>query len=97
MMRFIRRQLATTKKNKKKNRNQKRSISPKSIVSGLKHLWRSFRVGRQEDAHECLRTIVDGMHRSNLRAGNMSSDDVGPLSETTKMHRIFGTQCELLF
>ena len=48
-------------------------------------------MGRQEDAHECLRTIVDGMHRSNLRAGNMSSDDVGPLSETTKMHRIFGT------
>ena len=36
------------------------------------------------------RTIVEGMHQVQLMQAGMSKDDIGPLSETTMMHRIFG-------
>ena len=70
--------------------NTRRAVSPKVVVKTIHNSWSSFRLGRQEDAHECLRTIVEGMHQSNLIQGGMSSDDIGPLTETTMMHRVFG-------
>jgi ubiquitin C-terminal hydrolase len=72
------------------HRSQRRSTKPKSVVRAIKRVWPSFHLGTQEDAHECLRTIVEGMHQVQLMQAGMSKDDIGPLSETTMMHRIFG-------
>ena len=37
------------------------SIAPKNIVYKLRHVARTFRLGRQEDSHEFLRYLIDGM------------------------------------
>ena len=66
------------------------AVKPENVLEALKKFWSSYRLGRQEDAEECFTKIVEGMHQSNLIQGGMSSDDIGPLTETTMMHRVFG-------
>jgi hypothetical protein len=41
--------------------------APRSIFNALPSLNKSFVRGRQEDAHELLRCLVDAMERSLLR------------------------------
>jgi hypothetical protein len=41
--------------------------TPRSIFNALPSLNKSFVRGRQEDAHELLRCLVDAMERSLLR------------------------------
>ncbi|TFJ82051.1 hypothetical protein NSK_006717 [Nannochloropsis salina CCMP1776] len=65
-------------------------ISPKAIVGNLKALNRHFRVGRQEDAHEFLRHLLDALQNGCLQAARVKSNAPGRLAETTFVHRIFG-------
>lgn len=41
--------------------------TPGKIIGGLKHFAEHFRLGRQEDAHEFLRYVIDACHTTCLR------------------------------
>ncbi|KAJ2098018.1 hypothetical protein GGI09_003529 [Coemansia sp. S100] len=64
------------------------SISPKSIVGRLKLVAKHMRIGRQEDAHEFLRLLVDAFQRSLLHGIDPKIDR--RIQETTLAHQIFG-------
>ncbi|KAJ2080320.1 hypothetical protein H4R24_003147 [Coemansia sp. RSA 988] len=64
------------------------SISPKSIVGRLKLMAKHMRVGRQEDAHEFLRLLVEAFQRSLLTGIDPKIDR--RIQETTMTHQIFG-------
>lgn len=50
---------------------------------------RSFRLGRQEDSHEFLRCLLDGMHEACLRRFKPNKPPP-ELAHTTFVYRIFG-------
>lgn len=68
-------------------------IKPVSIVQRLKYINKSFQFGRQEDAHEFLRYIIDHMWKAclmNLDI-NVKASKVDPrIKETTIINHIFG-------
>ncbi|KAJ2685917.1 hypothetical protein GGH99_003624 [Coemansia sp. RSA 1285] len=64
------------------------SISPKSIVGRLKIVAKHMRVGRQEDAHEFLRLLVESFQRSLMHGIDPKIDQ--RIQETTLAHHIFG-------
>ncbi|PIA19011.1 cysteine proteinase, partial [Coemansia reversa NRRL 1564] len=64
------------------------SISPKAIVGRLKLVAKHMRVGRQEDAHEFLRLLVDAFQRSLLTGIDPKIDR--RIQETTLTHQVFG-------
>ncbi|KAJ2610849.1 hypothetical protein H4S08_003432 [Coemansia sp. RSA 1365] len=64
------------------------SISPKAIVGRLKIVAKHMRVGRQEDAHEFLRLLVDAFQRSLLTGIDPKVDR--RVQETTLAHQVFG-------
>lgn len=68
----------------------KRPISPAALVRRLQRHWRAYRFGRQEDAHECLRSLVEALQQNFLVQSGLSKNATGPKSETTLPHRIFG-------
>ncbi len=70
------------------------AFAPKSIIRKLRTYSRTFRVGRQEDAHEFLRTFLGSLQKSCLRASGRSSDDVSPVAETTSIYHVFGGYME---
>ena len=70
-------------------KNPRKSINPKPIVHKLKSIWRRYRFGRQEDAHEFLRLFVDGLQASCL-SGYERLDF--KTKSTTILHSIFGGQ-----
>eukprot|EP00163_Fabomonas_tropica_P034463 TRINITY_DN954_c0_g1_i1.p1 TRINITY_DN954_c0_g1~~TRINITY_DN954_c0_g1_i1.p1 ORF type:complete len:713 (+),score=143.23 TRINITY_DN954_c0_g1_i1:596-2734(+) len=43
-----------------------RAIAPKGFFHNLRALNRGFRPGRQEDAHEFLRCLIDSLHKANV-------------------------------
>lgn len=69
------------------------AIKPISIVQRLKYINKSFQFGRQEDAHEFLRYILDHMWKAcllNLDI-NCKSNKLDPrIKETTVINHIFG-------
>ena len=69
---------------------RRQAISPKAIVSSLKALNKHFRVGRQEDAHEFLRHLIDALQNNCLKAARVKSNAPHRVAETTFVHRIFG-------
>lgn len=69
------------------------AIKPLSIVQRLKYINKSFQFGRQEDAHEFLRYIIDHMWKAclmNLDI-NTKTNKIDPrIKETTTINHIFG-------
>lgn len=45
-------------------------VTPKTIVINLRSIAKHFRPGRQEDAHEFMRYLVDGIHEVLLKGHN---------------------------
>ncbi|KAJ1944355.1 hypothetical protein FBU59_002621, partial [Linderina macrospora] len=64
------------------------AISPKPIVGRLKLVAKHMRIGRQEDAHEFLRLLVESFQRSLLNGIDPKIDR--RVQETTLVHQIFG-------
>ena len=69
-------------------RNPGSVISPSQLVRGLRQVSKSFRNGRQEDAHEYARCLIDRMKESNLKG--ISPKPTYAESETCAIHRMFG-------
>lgn len=69
------------------------AIKPVSIVQRLKYINKSFQYGRQEDAHEFLRYVIDHMWKAcltNLDIKTNSSKLDPRIKETTAINHIFG-------
>ena len=62
---------------------------PVAHARGLGQINGGFKLGRQEDAHEYLRCLVDAMHEAWLK-GLKGPKPPRELSTTTFVHRIFG-------
>ncbi|KAM0787932.1 hypothetical protein ACM66B_006137 [Microbotryomycetes sp. NB124-2] len=67
---------------------RKASYSPEFITKNLRHIAKHLRIGRQEDAHEVLRFLVDGMQLSELFG--KSSKLPQQVKESNFVHQIFG-------
>ena len=59
------------------------------MVSSIRRVGRQFKNGRQEDAHEYLRQLLDCMHEEILKANGRKLSD-GKIAETTLICRVFG-------
>ncbi|TYZ67037.1 hypothetical protein PybrP1_008591 [[Pythium] brassicae (nom. inval.)] len=66
-----------------------RVLQPKEIVMNVRHVSKSFRIGRQEDAHEFFRLLLDAMQRACLRKAHIKAE-THPAAATTLVHRVFG-------
>lgn len=64
-------------------------ISPNGTVAHLKWIAKHMRLGRQEDSHEFLRFVIEGMQR-NLLAGLDVKGMEPRVKETTLVHQVFG-------
>lgn len=62
-------------------------VRPENLVHKLKHVTKTFRLGRQEDAHEFLRFLIDGMVSASLHRQKHLDRSV---KQTTLIHSIFG-------
>uniref|UniRef100_T1G6N8 Ubiquitin carboxyl-terminal hydrolase 36 n=1 Tax=Helobdella robusta TaxID=6412 RepID=T1G6N8_HELRO len=67
--------------------DSKRILKPHNILQLLKA--RHMRWGRQEDAHEFLRFLIDALHKSCLAASKQSDDDDDDVSF---IHHLFAGQ-----
>ncbi len=65
-------------------------IKPGRISDKLKSICKFMVHGRQEDAHEFLRYLVDSLQRSYLSSMRASKDLDMPSKETTPFNQIFG-------
>lgn len=66
------------------------AIRPVELVSSIRAVARHFRPGRQEDAHEFLRYLLEAMQRAALSPGGTSTSLDPRSRETTVINRIFG-------
>lgn len=66
-----------------------RVLQPKEFVMNIRHVSKSFRIGRQEDSHEFFRLLLDSMQRSCLRKANIKLE-THPAAATTLVNRTFG-------
>eukprot|EP01134_Creolimax_fragrantissima_P007978 CFRG7978T1 len=64
------------------------AIYPKRIVGSLKVWAKHFRKGRQEDAHEFLRYLIDAMQKACLAPYDSKMD--ANIKATTFIHQVFG-------
>jgi ubiquitin carboxyl-terminal hydrolase 36/42 len=65
-----------------------RVLQPKEMVMNIRHVSKSFRIGRQEDSHEFFRLLLDSMQRSCLRKANIKQEN-HPAAPTTFINRTF--------
>ncbi|KAK9916917.1 hypothetical protein WJX75_008782 [Coccomyxa subellipsoidea] len=70
--------------------NRSRVISPRPHANGLRRVCRSFRRGRQEDAHEYLVALLDAMHEAAL--AGLNPKPPREVAETSLIYRIFAGQ-----
>jgi ubiquitin carboxyl-terminal hydrolase 36/42 len=66
------------------------TIAPTALVRNLHLIHRSFKLGRQEDAHEYLLQVLSSMHQRSLQVTGTPDASPDHLSETTLPHCIFG-------
>ncbi|CAI0440733.1 unnamed protein product [Linum tenue] len=64
--------------------------APAKILSCLRIYAEHFRSGRQEDAHEFLRYVIDACHNTCLRLKKLSRKGIDPASGSTVVKDIFG-------
>ncbi|OII77934.1 ubiquitin carboxyl-terminal hydrolase domain-containing protein [Cryptosporidium andersoni] len=56
------------------NKSQ-RAIAPNILKCAQKLIWRKFRIGIMQDAHEFLRYFLEGLHKASVPK-NLQSDDI---------------------
>jgi ubiquitin C-terminal hydrolase len=66
------------------------ALNPTLLSNSIRALGRQFRVGRQEDAHEFLRCLLERMHARSLRSAGVSESAPDRRAETTDIHRLCG-------
>ncbi|KAK4051307.1 hypothetical protein OIO90_004788 [Microbotryomycetes sp. JL221] len=64
------------------------SYAPTLVVKNLRHIAKHLRIGRQEDAHEVLRFLIDNMQLSELYGKNPKMPQ--QVKESNFVHQIFG-------
>ena len=67
-----------------------RTIAPIAFVKNLRALSKTFRKGRQEDAHEFVRCLLDAMHKRCVDVVKPKLKPNSPRSETTFLWKVFG-------
>ncbi|GBM79562.1 Ubiquitin carboxyl-terminal hydrolase 42 [Araneus ventricosus] len=65
-------------------------IKPNDVYQRLKLIAKHFQFGRQEDAHEFLRYVIDNLWKSCLNQNNNCSKLDPASKETTVINQIFG-------
>jgi ubiquitin carboxyl-terminal hydrolase 36/42 len=60
------------------------------ITSCLRKIGSHFRQGRQEDAHEFARLLMESMHTADLRAARVSVSPYSRIAQTGVVHGMFG-------
>ncbi|XP_028406528.1 ubiquitin carboxyl-terminal hydrolase 36-like isoform X2 [Dendronephthya gigantea] len=68
--------------------NQNQAIKPLAILQKLKFIAKHLRFGHQEDSHEFLRYVIDGMMKSCLSGVSEKLDSY--TKATTMVHQVFG-------
>ncbi|TKA57108.1 hypothetical protein B0A53_01064 [Rhodotorula sp. CCFEE 5036] len=64
------------------------SYQPNSVVKNLKNIAKHFRLGRQEDAHEFLRFLMDALQAAALFGTSPKLEQ--KFKEQTFVHQLFG-------
>lgn len=64
------------------------TVRPKAMVLNVRTMGKQFRRGRQEDAHEFLRCLLDSMQKACLRM--VPPKQPRRVQETTAVHSLFG-------
>jgi ubiquitin carboxyl-terminal hydrolase 36/42 len=67
-------------------RSPGRKLAPQGLVHNLKKIGRIFRVGRQEDAHEFMRYLVEAMQLGCVGAKKLPPG----VADTSVVHSLFG-------
>lgn len=98
MLKVMKKHVQTTlieKNHHQKNQKNRSSsaavvvVAPHAIVKNLKRIAKHFQKYRQEDSHEFLRHVLDGMQKSMLRNQNIKNEHSNDACKTV-MHQIFG-------
>eukprot|EP00290_Baffinella_frigidus_P020992 CAMPEP_0180191048 /NCGR_PEP_ID=MMETSP0987-20121128/1216_1 /TAXON_ID=697907 /ORGANISM="non described non described, Strain CCMP2293" /LENGTH=475 /DNA_ID=CAMNT_0022145537 /DNA_START=62 /DNA_END=1485 /DNA_ORIENTATION=+ len=69
---------------------KKSTLKPSAFTGALSKIGSKLRIGRQEDAHEFLRLVMEGMHLADLGAVRFDSSPYSRHAQTGVMHGIFG-------
>ncbi|KAL7068496.1 ubiquitin carboxyl-terminal hydrolase domain-containing protein [Cryptosporidium serpentis] len=64
----------SNEKSRNINKSQ-RAIAPNILRCAQKLIWRKFRIGIMQDAHEFLRYFLEGLHKASVPK-NLQSDDI---------------------
>lgn len=67
-----------------------RIVKPRIITDRLREIGKRLKIGRQEDAHEFLRLLLDSLQRAELRLAGLKESDPRVKVEATFVHNIFG-------
>lgn len=68
----------------------KNVISPSYIAKRLHRIGRTLRLGRQEDAHEFARLLLEAIHKDELKLAGVKENAPGRIAETSMVHTFFG-------
>ena len=71
-----------------RNGRARDTVRPKAMVLNVRTMGKQFRRGRQEDAHEFLRCLLDSMQKACLRM--VPPKQPRRVQETTAVHSLFG-------
>ena len=72
------------------HRSTATAIAPRDLAKSLRQVARSFRLGRQQDAHEYLLCLLDRMQQAAVERVGAADKVPQSLAETTEVHQLFG-------